>query len=211
VESYHTLKAGSSATGEFVDRKSRFLAEIRPVGSEAEAQAFIAEVKGRYYDARHHVPAWIFADGRKRCSDDGEPQRTAGMPTLEVLEGADLRDVCCVVTRYFGGTLLGPGGLVRAYAQATQAALADAEERSLIVEMTLVVPVVIGLPYSAYDRIVRMLQDFHGTVKDTVFAEDVQITAFFRSGDELPFMEALEEYANGQKLARALEPRFDAL
>ena len=99
MESYQTLKAGTSAIGEFTDRKSRFIAEIRPCTSETEAQEFLSEVKSYYFDARHHVPAWIFADGRKRCSDDGEPSRTAGMPTLEVLEGAGLQDVCCVTTR----------------------------------------------------------------------------------------------------------------
>jgi len=125
--SYRTLCARADASAEVEDRRSRFIALMRHVESEAEADAFVAEVRARHHDARHNVPAWILADGRERCSDDGEPQRTAGMPVLEVLRGAGLADVCCVVTRYFGGTLLGPGGLVRAYTGATQAAVAGAE------------------------------------------------------------------------------------
>ena len=90
-EGYRTLHAGVEATGEFEDRRSRFIAQLRRVGSEAEAEAFVAEVRARHHDARHNVPAWILADGRERCSDDGEPSRTSGMPTLEVLRGAGLQ------------------------------------------------------------------------------------------------------------------------
>lgn len=107
--SYLTLRAGEEAAGEFVDRKSRFIAQLAHVEGEDDAAEFVATVRARHYDARHNVPTWILADGRERASDDGEPQRTAGAPTLEVLRGAGLANVCCVVTRYFGGTLLGPG------------------------------------------------------------------------------------------------------
>ena len=113
--SYKTLASGFEATGIYEDRRSRFIAQLTHIVSEDEANDYIAGVRARYHDARHNVPAWILSDGRERCSDDGEPSRTAGMPILEVLHGAGLADVCCVVTRYFGGTLLGPGGLVRAY------------------------------------------------------------------------------------------------
>ncbi|MBR1828130.1 MAG: YigZ family protein, partial [Atopobiaceae bacterium] len=84
---YLTLATGAEAIWEFVDRRSRFIAQLRHVASEAEADAFIAEVRARHHDARHNVPAWILSDGRERCSDDGEPQRTSGMPTLDVLRG----------------------------------------------------------------------------------------------------------------------------
>lgn len=208
LESYRTLKAGASAIGEFTDRKSRFIAEIRPCGSEAQAQAFLAEVKAHYFDARHHVPAYVFADGRKRCSDDGEPSRTAGMPTLQVLEGAGLKDVCCVTTRYFGGTLLGPGGLVRAYAAAAQAAIEAASAEGSITEMTLVTPVVAEIPYSAYERVRRMAEDAGGKVTDSIFSADVQLTLAFRSGEEEAFLAALKELAAGEELAHALETRF---
>lgn len=207
-EGYRTLRAGAEAVGEFEDRRSRFIAQLAHVSSEAEADAFIAEVRGRHHDARHNVPAWILADGRERCSDDGEPSRTSGMPTLDVLRGSGLADVCCVVTRYFGGTLLGPGGLVRAYTAATQAAVAEAEKGGLVVEMTLVTPVTVQLPYALYDRVTRLSADAGGKATDSLFAEDVQLSLVFRSGDEAAFLAAVRELANGEDLARAGEPRF---
>ena len=205
---YRTLRAGAEARGEFEDRRSRFIAQLRRVGSESEAEGFIAEVRSRHHDARHNVPAWILADGRERCSDDGEPSRTSGMPTLDVLRGAGLADVCCVVTRYFGGTLLGPGGLVRAYAAATQAAVATAERDGAICEMTLVVPVTAQLPYALYDRVTRLCADAGGRMTDQLFTEDVQVTCLFRAGDEEGFLVAVRELAGGEELARAGEPRF---
>lgn len=207
-EGYRTLRAGAEAVGEFEDRRSRFIAQLAHVCSEAEADAFVAEVRGRHHDARHNVPAWILADGRERCSDDGEPSRTSGMPTLDVLRGSGLADVCCVVTRYFGGTLLGPGGLVRAYTAATQAAVGEAERGGLVVEMTLVTPVTVQLPYALYDRVTRLCADAGGKVTDSLFAEDVQLSLVFRSGAEAAFVAAVRELANGEDLARAGEPRF---
>ena len=207
-EGYRTLRAGAEAVGEFEDRRSRFIAQLVHVGSEAEAEAFVAEVRGRHHDARHNVPAWVLADGRERCSDDGEPSRTSGMPTLDVLRGSGLADVCCVVTRYFGGTLLGPGGLVRAYTAATQAAVAAAEKDGLVVEMTLVTPVTVQLPYALYDRVCRLAADAGGKVTDSLFAEDVQLSLVFRTGAEAAFIAAARELANGEDLARVGEPRF---
>ena len=207
-EGYLTLRAGAEAVGEFEDRRSRFIAQLVHVEGEKDADAFIAEVRARHHDARHNVPAWILSDGRERCSDDGEPSRTSGMPTLEVLRGAGLADVCCVVTRYFGGTLLGPGGLVRAYTAATQAAVAAAEKDGVICEMTLVTPVTVQLPYALYDRVARLVADCGGKVTDSLFAEDVQLSLVFRAGDETPFVAAARELANGEELARAGEPRF---
>ena len=198
--SYHTLSAGVEVTGEFEDRRSRFIAQLVHVGSEAEAEAHIAAVRTRHHDARHNVPAWILADGRERCSDDGEPSRTSGMPTLDVLKGAGLADVCCVVTRYFGGTLLGPGGLVRAYTAATQAAAQAARRQGAIVEMTLVTPVTAQVPYALYDRCARLVSDAGGKVADSLFAEDVQLTCLFHAGDEQRFIDAMRELACGEDL-----------
>ena len=205
---YLTLTNGAEVTGEFEDRRSRFIAQLAHVSSEAEANAFIEKVRSRHHDARHNVPAWVLADGRERCSDDGEPSRTAGMPTLEVLHGADLKDVCCVVTRYFGGTLLGPGGLVRAYTAATQAAVEAAHAADSVVEMTLVTRVVVQIPYSAYDRLTRMVADAGGRVRDSVFAEDVQLTCAFHTGDEEASVTAVTDFANGDDICRVGEPGF---
>ena len=205
---YKTLAAGVEATGEFVDRKSRFIAQIRHVEIEREADAFIAEVRSRHHDARHNVPAWILADGRERCSDDGEPQRTSGMPTLEVLRGAGLADVCCVVTRYFGGTLLGPGGLVRAYTAATQEAVAGAEAQGLVVMMTQITRLTCVIPYSAYGRVERLVSDCSGKIRDSIFAEDVQLTCAFLSGDEQRFVASMVELMGGEDVCLVSEPTF---
>lgn len=208
---YRTIAAGCEAEGTFEDRRSRFIAQVRGVSSEREAQAFIDEVRARHRDARHNVPAWILADGREKCSDDGEPSHTGGIPVLEVLHGACLADVCCVVTRYFGGTLLGPGGLKRAYAAATQNALAQAEKDGMLVTKTLVTRVTCVIPYSAYGRVERLVADCGGKIKDTIFAEDVQITSFFRSGEEERFVNAMVELANGEDLCVVGEPAFAEL
>lgn len=206
--SYLTMRAGAEATAEFVDRKSRFIAELTHVESEDETAAFIEAVRARHYDARHNVPAWILADGRERASDDGEPQRTSGMPTLEVLRGAGLANVCCVVTRYFGGTLLGPGGLVRAYSTATQRVVDTAHEQGLIVEMTLVCRVVATISYSLHDR-VRVLAERSGAhVVGTDYAADVRLTLAFRAGEEAAFVSAMRELANGEDLCEVFAPEF---
>ena len=112
--------------GEIEEKKSRFIATVAPVGSEEEAAAFIESIKKKYYDARHNCPAFVIGKNKEltRCSDDGEPSGTAGKPILEVLLSSGLTNVAVVVTRYFGGTLLGTGGLVRAYTQATQEGIA---------------------------------------------------------------------------------------
>lgn len=122
-EAYWTLYKGGS--GEITEKKSRFIADLTPVSTEEEALAFIESVRKKYWDARHHCFAYrIGKDNRTlRASDDGEPSQTAGKPMMDVLEGQQLHNVCAVVTRYFGGTLLGTGGLVRAYSQAVKEGL----------------------------------------------------------------------------------------
>ena len=128
-DSYRVIYTNTSEpqtfTGEIVEKKSRFIANIRRVESEEEAVAFVEEMRRRYYDARHNCSAFVIGTRGEltRCSDDGEPSGTAGRPMLEVLLGSEIKGVAAVVTRYFGGTLLGTGGLVRAYTQALQEAL----------------------------------------------------------------------------------------
>ena len=209
--SYRTMSSGAEATGECVDRKSRFIAQLVHAESEREADAFVAAVRSRHHDARHNVPAWILSDGRERCSDDGEPSRTAGMPVLEQLRGAGLADVCCVVARYFGGVLLGPGGLVRAYEAAAKEAIRSAEEDGSIVVMTLVTPVTAQIPYSAYEQVKRMVENTGGKIRDSVFAEDVQLSLAFRAGEESAFLEAMREFAAGEELCGVGETTFSEL
>lgn len=206
-----TLADGFEAQAEVEDRRSRFIAQLRHVDGEADATLFVDEVRARHHDARHNVPAWVLSDGRERCSDDGEPQRTSGMPVLEVLRSSGLADVCCVVTRYFGGTLLGPGGLVRAYSAAAQAAVDAARGEGKLVSMQLVTRLTCSVPYSAYGRVERLLTDCGGKARDTIFAEDVQINAVFPSGAEEAFCAAMRELANGEELCLVGEPHFGAL
>ncbi len=127
TDSYRVLLEGGE--GEYVEKKSRFIATLRKCGSEEEAVAFVEEMKKKYWDARHNCHAFIIGSRGEltRCSDDGEPSGTAGRPMLEVLMGAELRDAAVVVTRYFGGVLLGTGGLVRAYTQAVKEGLKNSK------------------------------------------------------------------------------------
>ena len=124
IPEYKILYEGGS--GEIIEKKSRFIATLRPVESEEEAYAFIEEMRKKYWDATHNCSAFVVGERGElaRCSDDGEPSQTAGRPMLDVLLGEEIRNVCAVVTRYFGGTLLGTGGLVRAYSGAVKEGLA---------------------------------------------------------------------------------------
>ncbi len=120
------ITAASSASAEITEKKSRFIAYITHIENKEEAEEFIQSIKKKHYDARHNVYAYILSDGEKKYSDDGEPSKTGGFPVLEMLEKEEITDVCCVVTRYFGGTLLGVGGLIRAYTLASKEALKEA-------------------------------------------------------------------------------------
>ena len=208
MDGYLTLRAGVSATGEFEDRRSRFIAHLIHVETEQAADEHQAAVRAEHYDARHNVPAWILSNGRERASDDGEPQRTSGLPTLEVLRGAGLADVSCVTTRYFGGTLLGPGGLVRAYTAAAQAAVKSAREQGMIVEMTSVVPVDLRIAYPDYDRVLDLARRAGAHVAGTDFTDAVDLHLVFRSGEQEPFLAALREALAGRDVARVGAARF---
>lgn len=208
ADSYFTVRSGAEVLGEFEDRKSRFIAQLVHVESVDEAQAHQAAVRARHYDARHNVPAFILVDGTERASDDGEPQRTSGMPTLEVLRGAGLKDVCCVTTRYFGGTLLGPGGLVRAYAAAAQAAIEQARVAGGIVEMTSVVPVDIAMAYAQYEQVVRMVGDTGGKIAATDYTDEVVVHAVYREGEQAPLRPLLTELMAGRERIEVGAPRF---
>lgn len=208
MESYITMRSGVEATGEFVDRKSRFIAQLVHVECEEEAAAHQAAMRARHYDARHNVPAWILVDGRERASDDGEPQRTSGLPTLEVLRGAGLKDVCCVTTRYFGGTLLGSGGLVRAYTAAAQAAVENARAEGLLVEMTSVVPVDVRVAYPSYEQVLRLAEGSGAHVASTDFTDEVCLHLVFREGEQEPFRAALTELLAGRERLEVGAARF---
>ena len=163
---------------EYVDKKSRFIGQVQHVESVSEAMAFIESVRGKYADATHNVWAYVLADGQMRWSDDGEPGGTSGQPTLNVFRSAEVCDVVCVVTRYFGGTLLGSGGLVRAYSKAASMAL-EAAGRARMAEWTRV-----GLEctYAQYERVRRCLEECGGTDIDANFGAGVAIAALLPEG-----------------------------
>lgn len=157
-------------TGEITEKKSRFICTLQPVHSQEEATAFIEEMRSKYWDATHNVYAYILLDSNiKRYSDDGEPSGTSGIPSLNVLEGEGLFNVCAVITRYFGGTLLGTGGLVRAYS----AAVKEAVENSLVVNKCLCNIIKIQCSYSLWGKVKNLLENKNIPVKDVVYANDI--------------------------------------
>lgn len=171
-ENYIMLSQGAEA--ELVEKKSRFIATVRPVSSEEEAVAFIEEMKKKYYDARHNCSAFVIGSKGEltRSSDDGEPSGTAGRPMLEVLLGSGIRNIAAVVTRYFGGTLLGTGGLVRAYSGVLKMAL----EECKTVSRHFGVKLKITTDYNGVGKIQYLLASKGIAVQDSVYAADVAMT-----------------------------------
>lgn len=160
--------------GEIVEKKSRFIATVRPVEAEEEAVAFINEMKKKYWDARHNCSAFVIGSRQEvtRCSDDGEPAQTAGRPMLDVLLREGITNVAVVVTRYFGGVLLGTGGLVRAYQSATQAGLAA----SKIIEKRQGKKLIIHTDYNGLGKLQYLFGQQKTAILDTEYAADVVLT-----------------------------------
>ena len=185
-----------AATVEFEERRSRFLGYIYPVTSEEEALAFLESIRSKHWDARHNVYAYRLREGgRSRYSDDGEPQGTAGMPVLEVLQKKELCDCIVVVARYFGGILLGTGGLVRAYSQTTTMA-AEAAGRVVMRPCALCK---IECDYADYGRLSSLIPEWGGKVDDTQFGE--RVVLIFRLPQkalELGFERALADATGGR-------------
>lgn len=170
-EMFKTVKIESS--DELVEKRSRFIGYAKPVHSEQEAADFVNEIKKRHWDARHNVYAYSLRQGgAKRCSDDGEPSGTAGMPVLDVIVKNEVVDVCVVVTRYFGGILLGTGGLVRAYSAAAKLGL----EAARIVTMKKCALCEISCSYNQYGKLNTLILGEGGVVDDCDFGDGVKIT-----------------------------------
>ncbi len=161
-----------AGSGEYEEKKSRFIANVVPVSSEEDAMAFIDSIRKKYYDARHNCTAFIIGRNREltRCSDDGEPSGTAGKPILEVLLSEGVTNVAVVVTRYFGGTLLGTGGLVRAYTQATKQGLADAG----IATMRYGKELIIGIDYTDVGKVQYILGNRQIEIVQSRYTENVE-------------------------------------
>ena len=184
---------------EIEEKKSRFIAHLAHVESEDEALAFLEEIRAEHRMARHNVYAYILrgegASERIRYSDDGEPQKTAGLPTLQTLQHAGLTDIACVVTRYFGGTLLGTGGLVRAYTQATQAAISESKR----VTVSVCIDITLRIAYPLYDQMVRIAADCSAKTLNTQYADAVTLTLRMLEGTQEPFLAKVTELCHGQE------------
>ena len=198
IQPYKTVQTAASA--EFVERKSRFIGYIAPVKTEEEALAVIAQTAKAHRDAAHHVFAYVLREGDiSRCSDNGEPQGTAGVPTLDVLIKEGLTDVCVVTTRYFGGTLLGIGGLVRAYSHAAKLAV----EAARILYMEPCVLLRVKLDYSLYGKLTYMLPEYGAVVKEADFAENVTLFIQMKQERQDAFAKALTELSGGRAFAES--------
>ena len=178
---------------EFIEKKSRFIGRVWPVETEEEALSKIQEMKKQHYDATHNCWAYIIKDGAVRFSDDGEPGGTAGMPMLQVLQREGLNNIVCVVTRYFGGILLGAGGLVRAYTKGAKIAVDAAGKSMKRVWTVLYVP----CPYTFYEREKLEGADFGGMVRNTEFGAEVDLEILMPEAQAQPFLDRLTDMTSG--------------
>ena len=194
-------------TAEHVEKKSRFIGQVWPVKTEAEAREKIDAVKKQYHDARHNCWCYLLRDGTLRYSDDGEPQGTAGQPMLEVFAKQGVTDAVCVVTRYFGGILLGTGGLARAYTKGAKDALAAA---GISVER-LWDRLLVVCDYSRYELIRQETGKHGGVIEDTDFGADVTLTVLTPEGATEGYLARLTELSAGQIEGEKLGQVFRAV
>ena len=178
---------------EFVEKRSSFLGHVRLVETEEEAKAFVAEMKKKYYDARHNCWCYIIRDGAERYSDDGEPQGTAGIPMLEVFRREGICNVVCVVTRYFGGVLLGAGGLLRAYTRSAKDAL-DAAGVSMVRRW---VETDVPCSYSLAEKLKLEVANFSGVVSDIEYGASVTIKALIPEEESEAFNARIFDISSG--------------
>lgn len=193
-------------TGEIIEKKSRFIASFRPVKTEEEAQAFIEEIRKKYWDASHNCYAWILGENGegKRCSDDGEPSQTAGKPMLDVLEGEEIVNLCVVVTRYFGGTLLGTGGLVRAYSGAVKEGLKSCTVLTLLPAKKLI----IDTDYNGVGKIQYLLGQSDITTLNSEYTDHVVLTVLVPDEEVLKLQADITEATGGKANLETVDSVF---
>ena len=194
LKDYRTVYRGGE--GEIVEKKSRFITTVLPVTTEEEALAFIEAMNKKYWNATHNCYAYVIGERSEiqRCSDDGEPSGTAGKPMLDVLMGEKLHNVVVVVTRYFGGTLLGTGGLVRAYSSAVKAGLAS----SVIITKMSGIKLEITTEYTGLGKIQYILGENGITTLDTVYTDKVNMTVLVPTWELEGLKAKLMEGTNGK-------------
>lgn len=203
-ECYKTVYEGG--TGEIIEKKSRFIATVIPIQTEDEALAFIEAMKKKYWDARHNCSAYVLGENHEiqRCSDDGEPSKTAGRPMLDVLLLEDIHNVCVVVTRYFGGTLLGTGGLVRAYQSATKEGLSN----SIVITKYLGKKLQITTDYNGIGKIQYIIGQMELTTMNTEYTDIVTVTVLVSPTTENSFRKKVIEATSNQALIEDLETLY---
>ncbi|MCD8122177.1 MAG: YigZ family protein [Clostridiales bacterium] len=196
TDRYRILYKGGQ--GEVVEKKSRFIATTQPVQNEEEAIAFLEAMKKKYWDARHNCSAWVIGERGQlqRCSDDGEPSQTAGRPMLDVLCGDGVRNICLVVTRYFGGTLLGTGGLVRAYSAAAQLGL----QNSVILEKQLGARISIHTDYNGLGKIQYVAAQMELSALDIAYTDSVTLTYLVPLHQKGHFLSLVTEKTAGKSI-----------
>lgn len=200
---YKTVKEFNS--DEYIVKRSRFIGYAKPVTTVEEANAFIGEIKSKHWDATHNVYAYILREGGvKRYSDDGEPQGTAGVPVLDVLEKENLVDVCVVVTRYFGGILLGGGGLVRAYSHSAKIGVDSAK----IITMAHCLDLAVECDYTFYGKLNSFLQNEETVILDTQFTDNVKVVFRIKSENKDNIDAKITDLSNGKVNSAVISENF---
>lgn len=203
MNEYKTVEFENS--DEFIEKKSRFIGYVKPVKTQNEAVDFINSIKSKHWDATHNVYAYVLKENNiQRYSDDGEPSSTAGVPVLDVILKNELVDVCVVVTRYFGGTLLGAGGLVRAYSHGSKIAV----ESGNIITMASCKILSVSVDYNFYERLNNLLNDLGANVEKTDFSDKVEVV-FSMKEQSVDFLsEKLTDMSNGSYYLTEIGEKF---
>ncbi len=203
------LTISHEAVAELEERKSRFIATVRPVTSEETANNFINELKAKYWNASHNVYAYYICANNvlQKFSDDGEPSGTAGLPVLEAIKKSDLQDIAVVVTRYFGGTKLGAAGLVRAYGKSATMGIRAAG----IVKKQLCIQAELTMEYTLLGKVQAVVASKGYRVKDTIYAQDVDMVVYIPLDEIEEFASSVNEATNGQALIGIGEKAYIAI
>ncbi len=199
----------NSALTEFEEKKSRFITNIKPVSTEDEAVSFINEIKTKHWNATHNVYAYSINNETlvQRFSDDGEPSGTAGMPVLEVIRRMGVQNVVVVVTRYFGGTLLGASGLIRAYSHGASLGLEAAE----VVTRKLCLNINIMIEYTLFGKLQNMLMTNNNIIKDIQYGQDIELTVLIEIGGEEALIKDVIENTSGRAIIESGEKEYITL
>ena len=203
MKEYKTVEFESK--DEFIEKKSRFIGYVKPVKTQEEATEFINAIKSKHWDATHNVSAYVLRDNNiQRSSDDGEPSGTAGVPTLDVLLKEGIVDTCVVGTRYFGGTLLGAGGLIRAYSLASKIAV----DAGHIITMAPCKVISVSVDYSFYDRLNILLNEFSANIENSEFTDSVTVIFSIRENTVSLLQDKLTQLSNGKYLLKEIGEKF---